>query len=99
DEWYDPALRDKRNLIGRADAYRLIHRPANLNDAKKARRRLVYDELMLSDIGLGLSRRLRDGRLTAPVLRIDKLLDERIRKRFPFELTRAPQHAISERVQ
>src|SRR5207237_5153469 len=33
---------------------------------------------------------------SAPVLRLDKLLDERIRKRFPFELTSAQQHAIYE---
>src|SRR6185295_7393075 len=96
DEWYDQGLRDKRRLIGRADAYRLIHRPANLNDAQVARKRLVYDELMLMQLGLGLAKRLRDGRLTAPVLRIDKLLDERIRQRFPFELTRAQQSAVWE---
>ena len=69
EEWYDRALLDKRHLIGRSDAYRLIHRPKNLGDAKKARRRLVYDELMLMQLGLGLSKRLRDGRVTAPVMR------------------------------
>ena len=88
------ALLDKRHLIGRSDAYRLIHRPKNLGDAKKARRRLVYDELMLMQLGLGLSKRLRDGRVTAPVMRADKLLDERIRQRFPFQLTQAQQNAI-----
>ena len=31
--------------------------------------------------------------LTAPVLRVDKLLDERIRRRFPFELTNAQKAA------
>ena len=51
---------------------------------------------MLMQLGLGLSKRLRDGRLTAPVLRIDKLLDERIRTRFPFQLTNAQQHAVWE---
>ena len=56
----------------------------------RARRRLVYDELMLMQLGLGISKQLRDGRLTAPVMRIDKLLDERIRKRFPFTLTARP---------
>jgi ATP-dependent DNA helicase RecG len=94
EEFYDRALLDKRYLIGRADAYRLIHRPANLLDAKQARRRLVFDELMLMQLGLGLSRRLRDGRVTAPVMRIDKLLDERIRARFPFTLTKAQQNSI-----
>ena len=59
----------------------------------RARRRIVYDELMLMQLGLGMTKRLRDGRITAPVLRIDKLLDERIRKRFPFAMTRAQEVA------
>lgn len=95
-EWYDPSLLDKRQLIGRADAFRLIHRPRNLADAKNARRRLIYDELMLMQLGLGLGKRLRDGRVTAPVMRADKLLDERIRQRFPFQLTSAQQTSIWE---
>jgi ATP-dependent DNA helicase RecG len=57
---------------------------------------LVYDELMLLQLALGLSKRMRDGRLTAPVLRIDKLLDERIRKRFPFDLTNSQTAAVYE---
>ena len=47
-------------------------------------------------LGLGISRRLRQGRISAPVLRIDKLLDQRIRARFPFPLTNAQQNAIWE---
>ena len=62
-----------------------------MNEAMAARRRIIYDELMLMQLGLGIGKRLRDGRLTAPVLRIDKLLDERIRRRFPFTLTAAQQ--------
>jgi len=93
EEWFLPALLKSNNLIGRQDAYRWIHQPADMRQAMRARRRIVYDELMLMQLGLGLSKRLRDGRITAPVLRVDKLLDERIRKRFPFEMTRAQQVA------
>ncbi len=93
-EWFDPELLKMRSLIDRRSAYRMIHTPANLNEALRARRRLIYDELMLMQLGLGLGKRLRDGRLTAPVMRIDKTLDERIRRRFPFELTVAQQNAI-----
>jgi ATP-dependent DNA helicase RecG len=96
EEWFEPAILEKRNVIGRRDAYRLIHRPANMGEAQKARRRLVYDELMLMQLGLGLSKRLRDGRLTAPILRVDKLLDERIRLRFPFRMTGAQEQATYE---
>src|SRR5690606_32571837 len=51
-------------------------------------------ELMVMQLGLGLAKRLRHGKLSAPVLRADKLLDERIRSRFPFPLTQAQQNAI-----
>jgi ATP-dependent DNA helicase RecG len=91
-------LLKKRDLISRIDAYRLIHCPANLDEASRARRRLVYDELMLLQLALALSKRQRDGRISAPVMRIDKLLDQRIRARFPFELTNAQQRSIHEMI-
>jgi ATP-dependent DNA helicase RecG len=93
-EWFTPQLLKNRNLLPRADAYRLIHCPRNANDVRRARRRLIYDELMLLQLALGLSKRIRDGRLTAPVMRIDKLLDQRIRRRFPFTLTNAQLAAV-----
>jgi ATP-dependent DNA helicase RecG len=96
EEWFEPALLKRRALLGRREAFRAIHQPTGWNEASAARRRLVYDELMLMQIGLALSRRLRSGRLTAPMMRIDKLLDERIRRRFPFPLTGAQQKAVWE---
>jgi ATP-dependent DNA helicase RecG len=95
-EWFDASLLAKRKVMSRRDAYRAMHRPAHEAEAIRARRRLIYDELMLMQIGLGLSKKLRDGRVTAPVMRIDKLLDERIRGRFPFTLTEAQQTAVWE---
>ncbi|QOV88528.1 ATP-dependent DNA helicase RecG [Humisphaera borealis] len=96
EEWFAPELLWKHDLIGRREAYRLIHAPANLAEAQKGRRRLVYDELMLMQLALGISKSLRGKAITAPVLRIDKLLDERIRKRFPFTLTKAQESAVYE---
>ena len=95
-EWFPPDLLRRHGLLGRREAYRAIHRPADLGDAMKARRRIIYDELMLMQLGLGIGKQLRGGRLTAPVMRLDKLLDERIRKRFPFNLTRAQENAVWE---
>jgi ATP-dependent DNA helicase RecG len=95
-EWFEPGLIEQRGLMGRRQAYHAIHRPADLHEATRARRRIIYDELMLMQLGLGISRRLRQGRISAPVLRIDKLLDQRIRARFPFALTNAQQNAIWE---
>ena len=96
EEWFEESLLHKRGLPGRREAYRAIHFPADLREAMAARRRIIYDELMLMQIGLGISKRVRAGRLSAPVMRLDKLLDERIRNRFPFPLTTAQQGAIWE---
>jgi len=93
-EFYQPALLQRRRLMPRAQAYRAIHQPRDLAEARAARRRIVYDELMLMQIGLALASRQRDGRISAPVLRFDKVLDQRIRQRFPFALTEAQQQCI-----
>jgi ATP-dependent DNA helicase RecG len=93
-EWFAQAMLSNRGLIDRRDAYAAIHQPRTLEDAAAARRRLVYDELMTMQLGLGIGKKLRDGRLTAPVLRIDKTLDARIRRRFPFALTNAQQNCV-----
>ena len=95
-EWFPRELLLKHKLPGRREAYRAIHRPVDLREAMGARRRIIYDELMLMQLGLGVGKRMRDGRLTAPIMRLDKLLDERIRKRFPFNLTSAQQNAVWE---
>ena len=94
EEWFAPPLLAKHQLIDRRDAYRLVHRPGTARDAARARRRLVFDELMLLQIGLGLSRKMREGRLSAARFKVDKVLDARIRARFPFDLTAAQQNAV-----
>ena len=93
-EWFAPGALARLSLVHRRSAYSSIHQPRTLDDAQRARRRLVYDELMLMQLGLGIGKKLREGRLTAPVLRIDKVLDGRIRNRFPFALTNAQQNCI-----
>lgn len=92
-EWFEEELLKRHGLLSRQEAYRLIHTPGSQRQAAQARRRLVFDELMLLQLGLALSRQLRDGRLSAPVLRMDKTLDERIRSRFPFQMTHAQLQA------
>ncbi|MFT3786547.1 MAG: ATP-dependent DNA helicase RecG [Tepidisphaeraceae bacterium] len=93
-EWFDDDVLTRRRLMPRTQAYAAIHRPRNYADAVNAHRRLVYDELMLLQLGLGLARRAAAaGRLGAPVVRLDKLLDDRIRARFPFQLTGAQERA------
>ena len=93
-EWFTPQLLAQRALPGRREAYRAIHRPTGEPEAQGARRRLVYDELMLMQLALVLGKRMQTTDILAPALKLDKLLDERIRRRFPFSLTDAQNHAI-----
>ena len=94
EEWFEPAFIAQRQLLPRQQAYRWVHAPASDREAAAARRRLIYDELMLMQLGLAVGRRLRDGRVSAPILRLDKTLDERIRGRFPFTLTETQLRAV-----
>ena len=80
--------------MGQSEAYRAIHQPRDLREALAARRRIIYDELMSMQLGLEMSHRLSQGRISAPVLRVDKLLDQRVRNRFPFTLTAGQQNAV-----
>src|SRR3712207_1389682 len=45
-EWFDAPLLAKRNLFPRRDASRATPRPTAEGDAIRARRRIIYDELM-----------------------------------------------------
>ena len=95
-EWFAPDLLKRRHLLPRAEAYRAIHQPTSPLEAGTARKRLVYDELMLMQLGLIIGKRLRTSDLRAPAMLVDRMLDERIRARFPFSLTDAQTKAIWE---
>jgi ATP-dependent DNA helicase RecG len=86
----------RRDLMPRREAYRRIHFPDNKTDALSARRRLVFDELLIMQLGLLISRQVSDGRMTAPVLKCDKLLDSRVKGRFPFAMTSGQLTAVYE---
>jgi ATP-dependent DNA helicase RecG len=93
-EWFAPDFLARRKLMRRPDAYRAIHQPIDRTQAIAARRRLVYDELILMQLALALSNRLNSSKFSAPILKVDQTLDRRIRARFPFELTAGQQSAI-----
>ena len=89
-------LREKYQLISRDDAFSLIHDPPNLQEMLKARKRLVFDELLR--IQLLLVARKKQLELSTQGIRHEfkgdffkKLVDS-----LPFELTRAQNNAISE---
>lgn len=87
-------LRRRHGWMDAATAVRTMHLPDSLAAVEKARRRLVYEEFLVLQVGLALRRRdVRDVR-KAPRLPITRTIDERIRRLFPFQLTRDQNRAI-----
>jgi ATP-dependent DNA helicase RecG len=87
-------LRLKRSLPGVQTALADVHFPADLNAARAARRRFVYEEFLILQVALGVRRRdLRD-RQRAPELKTTPVIDARIRRLFPFRLTADQDRAV-----
>ncbi|MBN2559703.1 MAG: ATP-dependent DNA helicase RecG [Phycisphaerae bacterium] len=94
EEWYPPAYLKERDLAPRRWALSVAHRPRVEAEVARARRRLAYDELLLMQVAISLSRHHRRIGLRSPGLKCNAEIDRRIRRRFPFPLTRAQDRAV-----
>ena len=84
------------NMPSLAEAFRLIHQPAEDDDHKAARRRLAYNELLLLQLGIAMKRAMVVKQQAAPPLEAGDAIDAHIRERFPFRLTDAQDKVIAE---
>jgi ATP-dependent DNA helicase RecG len=94
DEILPAQLRERHSWPSPSAALRAVHQPESIESAEHARRRFVYTEFLVLQLALALRRRgLRD-RENAPILRNTPAIDERIRRRLPFELTPDQDRAV-----
>ena len=91
----DDLLKSK-NLISIGKAIRSIHRPESRDAMEAARRRFVYQELLMLQLALRLHRGQQDVRQTAPPIDIDSRLDSRIKALFSHEFTDAQKRVCVE---
>ncbi|MBL8762734.1 MAG: ATP-dependent DNA helicase RecG [Phycisphaerae bacterium] len=89
----------ERDLPGLAEAYRMMHAPASLEEAAAGRRRLAYDELLLMQLAVQMKRAHLRRTLRAPALRWSVEVDRRIRELIPFPLTVAQDAVVREVVE
>ncbi|HEU4397035.1 MAG TPA: ATP-dependent DNA helicase RecG [Actinomycetota bacterium] len=89
-------LRQTRGLQRRAAALGAIHRPADRDEAARARDRLVYDELFVLQVGLALRRRALEAGQHGQPLQTDGDLTKRLLASLPFQPTAAQSRAIGE---
>ncbi len=99
--WPDPlseALRQRYGLLPLAEARQGIHQPQDRERLRASRQRLVFDEFLLLQLGLG-QRRLKLRSQSAPPLTVaegDQPLGRRLRDLLPFELTGAQERVLVE---
>lgn len=95
EEPFPEPFRQGKQLIGIHDAVRWIHFPLSEEHLAQARRRLVYQELLVLQTALAL-RKAMVARQPAIPLSSDARVDARIRRRIPFQLSADQDQAIAE---
>lgn len=92
-ETLDDTIREKYGLISLDRAIRLIHMPETEEDSAKARKRLIFEELLILQLGL---LKLKSNKKTPTEIRISENYTENFKKLLPFQLTGAQDRAIKE---
>ena len=83
----------KYRLLSKADAVRAIHRPATEEEAFAARRRLIYEELLVLQLGIGRMKNHGAASTGAPMKKADA---SPFWESLPFSPTGAQRRAVEE---
>ena len=86
---------DAHGLLPIQTAVTEIHAPRDTASLEQARRRFIYQELLVLQLALALRKQQRSARSQTPPLPVNAKIDARIRRLFPFELTPAQQSGDS----
>jgi len=96
DEVFPAAYLESHDLWPLHRALREIHFPRDQESLARARRRLVYQELLILQLALAVKRRQQRDLRQAPPLEATAKIDARIRRLFPFEFTPGQERAVAE---
>jgi ATP-dependent DNA helicase RecG len=86
----------QHDLLPIREALQQIHVPEDTQRLTSARRRFIYQELLVLQLALALRRQALTLRGNAPPLPLSTKIDARIRRLFPFALTEDQDRAIAE---
>ena len=96
EEAFPPDYLVAHRLAPVREALQQIHFPADRDRLAAARRRLVYQELFVLQLGLSVRRHQQRQRAHAPSLECTAKIDARIRRLIPYELTPGQEAAVRE---
>ena len=88
-----PEVLEKYDILPASEAYTAIHAPKTMEEAEKARKRLIFEEFFVFSAGLALMRASRAQKKTAPY---ENLNLQPFYGALPFALTGAQDRAIQE---
>ncbi|MBP88431.1 MAG: ATP-dependent DNA helicase RecG [Planctomycetaceae bacterium] len=94
EEIFDDSVLSEKQLLLIADALQQIHEPTTEELLAEARRRFIYQELLMMQLALRLRREKLTAERKATALPVTPKIDARIRRLFPFELTGDQGNAI-----
>ena len=93
EEILPPEIREKFHILPAETAYRAIHSPRDMEEAERARKRLIFEEFFVFSAGLSLMRASRAMKKAAPYQCME--MDE-FYAALPFALTGAQKRAVEE---
>lgn len=76
-----------RGVVALADAYRMVHAPADALEPERGRKRLAYDELLMLQLAMEMRRWQVRHAMRAPALAMTDEIEQKILARIPFALT------------
>ncbi len=95
EDYLPESIRSELGLMPLGEAYRQIHFPDDEEVLRKARQRLVFDELLFLQLGILRQRQVWRSR-PGQALVVHKAWVDRFLGQLPFTLTRAQQRALDE---
>jgi ATP-dependent DNA helicase RecG len=96
DEVFPEAYLEDHGLWPIHKALAELHFPTSHDSLQRARRRFVYQELLILQLGLAVKRHQQQMSQHAPAMEATAKIDARIRRLFPFRLTESQDQAIAQ---
>ena len=96
DDVFPEDFLDAKGLMPIRAAIGAVHEPTDRDELEHARRRLIYQELLVLQLALALRRQRIKTQCKAPPLPVTTKIDARILRLFPFRPTADQQRAIHE---
>ncbi len=96
EETLPACMREKYKLYSKKEAYRAIHFPKSNEDLKQARRRLIYEELLLFQLKMNAFRKIERERGQGAEKRFPNEALQAFVHALPFQLTHSQQKVLTE---